>query len=125
MTTDCKELAREYADDIAAYTDGRMWRDEDGEDHEIAEGEQPGEGWHQLGISDYLDGMLDYRVICARNGDYIAAHVLMAFGGPNVWVNTDTQEVAVYWGASSATWPLPYGAGEEIDAVINELWGCR
>ena len=46
---------------------------------------------------DYLSDALDIRWITQNNLEFIGARVLVAFGGPNIWIDTVTQKVEGYW----------------------------
>jgi hypothetical protein len=46
---------------------------------------------------DYLSDALDIRWIVQNDLTFIGARVLVAFGGPNVWIDTTTQKVEGYW----------------------------
>ena len=46
---------------------------------------------------DYLSDALDIEYIVSADKTYKGARVLVAFGGPNIWINTLTKEVEGYW----------------------------
>jgi len=46
---------------------------------------------------DYLQDALDIEYIVNSNRVYLGARVLVAFGGPNIWINTRTKQVEGYW----------------------------
>jgi hypothetical protein len=46
----------------------------------------------------YLSDVLDIQYIVTGAGEYLAARILVAFGGPNIWINTQTKTVEGYWG---------------------------
>ena len=48
---------------------------------------------------DYLSDILDYRYTISSSKEYIGAHILVAFGGPNIWINTVDKCVEGYWGS--------------------------
>ena len=48
--------------------------------------------------SDYLQNMLDCRYIINSNKEYMGANILIAFGGPNIRINTIDKCVEGYWG---------------------------
>lgn len=73
---------------------------------------------------DYLQDALDIQYIVNGNGEYIAARILIAFGGPNIWINTQTQTVEGYWWGDSA-FASYYADAMGIDEACRELWECR
>ena len=46
---------------------------------------------------DFLCDALDFRWIVQNDLEFIGARVLVAFGGPNIWIDTTTQKVEGYW----------------------------
>lgn len=80
-------------------------------------------GLNQSGL-DYLNDALDIQYIVTGSGEYLAARILVAFGGPNIWINTQTKTVEGYWWGDSAF--ASYNNDEmDIDGGCRELWECR
>jgi hypothetical protein len=73
---------------------------------------------------DYLEGVLDIEYIVSRTGGYLGARVLVAYGGPNIWINTRTQEIEGYWWGDSARASY-IGDAMGLDDALRELWECR
>lgn len=73
---------------------------------------------------DYLSDALDIQYIVDGEGNYIAARILVAFGGPNIWINTQTKTVEGYWYGDSA-FASYYDDAMNIDEACNEIWGCK
>jgi len=72
---------------------------------------------------DYLEGALDIEYIVNSKGEYLGARVLVAFGGPNIWVNTRTGIVEGAWWADRAEASFTDNIG--LDDALAELWACR
>ena len=72
---------------------------------------------------DYLQDVLDIEYIVNGKGEYLGARILVAFGGPNIWVNTRTKTVEGYWWGDSAHASFTDGLG--LDDALSELWNCR
>jgi hypothetical protein len=72
----------------------------------------------------YLSDVLDIQYIVTGAGEYLAARILVAFGGPNIWINTQTKTVEGYWWGDSA-FASYYDDAMDIDAACRELWECR
>jgi|DEB0MinimDraft_6_1074348.scaffolds.fasta_scaffold196608_2 hypothetical protein len=47
---------------------------------------------------DYLSDIEDYRFIMGSNGQYLGAHILLPFDGPNIWINTIDKCIEGFWG---------------------------
>ena len=73
---------------------------------------------------DYLADVLEIQYIVTGAGEYLAARILVAFGGPNIWINTQTKTVEGYWWGDSA-FASYYDDAMDIDAACRELWECR
>lgn len=72
---------------------------------------------------DYLSDALDIEFIVNGKGEYLGARVLVAFGGPNIWVNTRTNTVEGCWWSDSAQASFIDNLG--LDEALSELWNCR
>lgn len=73
---------------------------------------------------DYLSDVLDIEYVISSDGEYRGARVLVAFGGPNIWINTRTQQVEGYWWSDSCV--MSYGHDAmDLDGTLQELWECR
>jgi hypothetical protein len=73
---------------------------------------------------DYLSDALDIQYIVNGDKEYIAARILVAFGGPNIWINTQTKTVEGFWWGESAF--ATYRADTmDIDGTCEELWGMK
>lgn len=75
-------------------------------------------------VYDYLEDVLDIEYIVNSKGEYLGAKVLVAFGGPNIWINTRTKQVEGYWWVDSCI--MSYSNDEmDLDGALSELWNCR
>ncbi len=72
---------------------------------------------------DYLDDVLDIEYIVDSKKQYLGARILVAFGGPNIWINTRTQQVEGYWWNSTSI--QSYNNDEmDLDGALSELYNC-
>ena len=72
---------------------------------------------------DYLQDVLDIEYIVNSKKEYLGARVLVAFGGPNIWINTRTKQVEGYWWGDSCI--MSYDKDEmDIDGALSELYNC-
>jgi len=51
---------------------------------------------------DYINDCLDFEYIVNSDKQFKSAKLLVAFGGPNIWVNLDERKVQGYWGGDYA-----------------------
>lgn len=71
---------------------------------------------------DYLSDVLDIEYIVSSDRTYKAARVLVAFGGPNAWINTQTCQLEVAWWSEPVYRDLPREFCEALDESLEELY---
>jgi len=72
---------------------------------------------------DYLQDALDIEYIVASDRKtLLGARVLVAFGGPNIWVNTRTNTVEGHWWGDSASATFTDSIG--LADALEELFNC-
>lgn len=116
MSEDKKMLQR-HVDSIAKGLIEGMTYDECGmtPDSNIAEASDILSGF------DYLEDALDIQYIVRADGEYIGARVLVAFGGPNIWIDTARQMVDGYWWGDSYSTSY-HSDPMDIDEALRDLW---
>ena len=72
---------------------------------------------------DYLEDALDIQYIVSSDKKYLGARVLVAFGGPNIWINTQKQMVEGYWWSASE---FVYYHDDQLylDERLEEIYNC-
>ncbi|MEG2571020.1 MAG: hypothetical protein RSA70_06255 [Clostridia bacterium] len=77
-----------------------------------------------VSMLDYFEDCynIEYRV--ASHTEYRSVQVMVACGGPNIYVDTKTAAVELYWWADSADWALSRDTVIAIDEAFEELWKC-
>lgn len=129
---------RHIAEELEAYTSGTVYRCPDcGEVIQLPEtvGDRyrcPGCGTtsdvddlEQLGLYDFLEDALDieYRIGSDRK-TVNSIRVMVACGGPNIYIDTNTCAVELYWWGDRASYPIDSDSAAELDAWAEELWSC-
>ena len=71
---------------------------------------------------DWMEGVYDIRYIVDREKRYFSAELLVAGGGPTIWVNLNTMEVEGYWGGDRVT--HPFRDSLDLDGYMEEMYGC-
>ncbi len=85
--------------------------------------EDKNEDGEQMTGFDYLQDALDIEYVVSSRKEYLGARVLVAFGGPNIWINTRTQQVEGYWWGESCI--LSYHEDNiGLDDTLEELYNC-
>ena len=77
----------------------------------------------EMSAFDYLQDALDIEYIVNGKVKYLGARVLVAFGGPNIWVNTRTGTVEGAWWSDRAE--ASFKDNISLDDALSELWNCR
>ena len=102
----CEEQLRRMVKDIAEeITKGTR---------EVPDGESP--------ASEYMDHVYDIRYIVDREKRYLGAELLVAGGGPTVWVDLWDKEVKGYWGSDRIT--EPFIDNLDLNGYCEEMYGC-
>ena len=78
----------------------------------------------RLQANSYMEkNVYDIEWITHRDHSYKAARLLVAGGGPNIWVNTPTEMVEGYWGADEISWHFQDNIG--LDDYLEELHASK
>ena len=72
---------------------------------------------------EWTEHVYDIEWITYQDHSYKAARLLVAGGGPNIWVNTQTGDVEGYWGSDKCTWGFVDEIG--LDDYLEELHSCK
>ena len=72
--------------------------------------------------SDWMEGVYDIRYLVDREKRYMGCELMVAGGGPTIWVNTWTKEVEGYWGGDKVVEPFIDNIG--LDDYNEEMYGC-
>jgi hypothetical protein len=94
----CEEQLRRMVKDIA---------------NDITSGEGDAAKW--------MEDTYDIRYLVDREKRYMGAEIMVAGGGPTIWVNTYTKEVEGYWGGDKVTEPFIDEIG--LDDYCEEMYG--
>ena len=71
--------------------------------------------------SDWMEDVYDIRYLVGSDKKYMGAQLMVAGGGPNIWVNTWTNEVEGYWADDKCTWAFQDNIG--LDDYCQEMYG--
>lgn len=78
-----------------------------------------------VSIYDFFDGDIydiEYRVDSDRQ--YRSVSIMVACGGPNIYIDTRKKAVLLYWWTDFAEYPLSSTVCDEIDNYFEELFNC-
>ena len=70
-------------------------------------------------VTEWMEGVYDIEWITFQDGSFKGARLLVAGGGPTVWVNVKTDEVEGYWAGDHCTEPFQDNIG--LRSYLEEL----
>lgn len=108
-----EELEAVYNGELVADEDGRV----DGIDYGLCEGDAV-TMWDWFSCDDVYD--IEYMI--GSDGEYRGVRLMVACGGPNIYINTRRGEIEGYWWTDSATAWLPSEVCNAIDDVWSEYY---
>ena len=109
----CEEQLRRMCKRIADSITNPVISNDEQEDGSV---EQHG------GASEWMEGTYDIRYLVDREKRYLGAEILVAGGGPTIWVDTFDQLVKGYWGTDRVQWHFQDNLG--LDNYCEEMYGC-
>jgi len=68
---------------------------------------------------EFMEDVYNIEWITHQDHSYKAARLLVAGGGPNIWVNLQTNTVDGYWGADKRSWGFQDNIG--LDDYLQEM----
>ena len=74
------------------------------------------------GASEWMEDVYDIRYLVDREKKYLGWELMVAGGGPTIWVNTWTREVEGYWGGDKVVEPFIDNIG--LDDYNEEMYTC-
>ena len=75
-------------------------------------------------IGDYFDDFYDIDYVIGSDKHYKACRVLVAFGGPNIYIDTWKKEVQLFWWSDTAIADIPEDLCMVIDDFFEVLYNC-
>ena len=131
-----REHCKRISDELDAYANGRVCRcPECGELHDLSDagdyfkcpdcGEVSDvDDWDICSMYDYFDDFLDIDFISNCRKEYKACRVLVAFGGPNIYIDTLSGAVELYWWGDRASFPLSRDTMAAVDEWAEDYYNC-
>jgi predicted RNA-binding Zn-ribbon protein involved in translation (DUF1610 family) len=78
----------------------------------------------QLGIYDFLEDVYDIEYRCDGRREYRSVQIMVACGGPNIYLDTASGDVELYWWTDRARYPMSRDAVAALDEWAEEYWNC-
>jgi predicted RNA-binding Zn-ribbon protein involved in translation (DUF1610 family) len=128
-TAHCKYIA----DNIADYVNGNVHKcPECGEVHTIPDEAEKYlcscgflgdiDDYEQLSIYDFFEDCYDIEYRIGSDKELRSVQIMVACGGPNIYIDTASKKVELYWWTEKADYPLSYESVEAIDEWAEELY---
>ena len=70
-------------------------------------------------VHEWMEGVYDIEWITNRDHKYQGARLLVAGGGPSIWVNMNTHEVEGYWWGDHCK--VPFVDNLQLDEYLEDL----
>ena len=120
-TTDNNRLKEQVLSIINDIENGVLVTQQDIDDGYHDDGQY--EAGDMLGGFDYIKDLLDINYTLDSERQYKGARILVAFGGPNIWIDTAKNTVEGYWWGESYTDSFTEDA-MDIHGTCDELFNC-
>jgi hypothetical protein len=114
----CNKL-QDHVDHIAETLRTGITFEDAGIDHE-ENGCEPDD---MISAFDWLQDALDMEFTISSDGEFLGARILVAFGGPNIWVDTRWNKVEGSWWTDSAS--AGFFDSMDIHGACAEWFACR
>lgn len=75
-------------------------------------------------IWDFLTDAYDIEYRIGSDKQYRSVRIMVACGGPNIFIDTADAMVKLYWWSERAEYPLSYDARDQIDEWAEEFYNC-
>jgi len=127
-------------EEMEKYSEGYMYKYEGNEydtsDMETVENEEGEEGYmieeefvciddmEQLSLWDYFNDCLDIKYTVNSSKEYCGVQIMVTCGGPNIYIDTNSGCVELYWWGEDAKAAMSGDLINEIDAIWEEYYNC-
>lgn len=134
-----REHCKRIAEELEEYVNGSIYRcPECGERCNVEEEENENGGTvykcscgcvtecepEQLGLYDWAEDILDIEFRVNSDRELRSVQIMVTCGGPNIYVDTATKSVELYWWGDRASYPISYDAAAGLDEWAEEYWRC-
>lgn len=73
-----------------------------------------------LSIYDYLQDVYNIEYRIDQNGELRSVEIMIACGGPNIYIDTERRAVCLHWWGDSAEYPI--NCADAVDDWAAEMW---
>ena len=135
-----REWCKSIAERLEAIAEGRIYRcPECGEYVEdnnlfcgcgcqvdlIGSEDDNAEPWEQVSFYDYfVDDIYDVEFRIGSDRQYRSVRIMVACGGPNIYIDTASKSVELYWWTDRASYLIDLDTVAAIDEWAEEWYNC-
>lgn len=106
-------IAKGLSTSFSENEKGQTW---DKESYPVEDGQE------EMSAMDWLQDSLDFNWILNSDKSFKSARVLVAFGGPNIWVDFENKIVEGFWWGSYAK--ARFEDVNDIEEALREIYHC-
>ena len=77
-----------------------------------------------VSLYDYFDDVYDIEYRIGSDKQFRSVCIMVACGGPNIYIDTGSRRVELYWWSDRASYPIPGSVCDEIDSIWEEYFNC-
>lgn len=78
----------------------------------------------QLGVYDYFDDVFDIEYRVGSDRELRSVQIMVACGGPNIYIDTASRNVELYWWGDRASYPISRDVCGDIDSIFDDIYKC-
>jgi hypothetical protein len=124
-----EEMCKNIAEKLGLFASGYVYDNEEGKmvdkDEIVNEDGEYDEDRYEDLYQYLFEDNLGIKILTSLDGsDYFGAEICVAWGGPNIYIETRDSYVKGYWGSDQVEYPLSYTVRDRIDDEIEELRSC-
>lgn len=77
-----------------------------------------------VSLYEFFEDALDIEYICGSKKEYRSVRIMVACGGPNIYIDTAERAVKLYWWSERAEYMIDSEVCDEIDSIFEEYFNC-
>lgn len=77
-----------------------------------------------LSVLDFIQDAYDIEYRIGSDREYRSAKIMVACGGPNIYIDTARRLVTLHWWTDYAEYPISSTACDALDEYMEEYWRC-
>ena len=125
MTEENYNCCKHIAEELEAIAAGTVYQTEDGDIIDESDIVEDLEGLEPFTMLDYFSDVYDIKYTIGSDRETLyGVQLLVAFGGPNIYVDTNDGKVKLYWWNDYAECDLSREVIESINDCFQELYYC-